>query len=80
MISDPDNILTRCQYIRSVRTLYQLYYLCRRYLLYFLYLSLFFFYTTTSVSLIKVRISDIVASLLIRYLSPTANPPEAIAA
>ena len=37
-------------------------------------------YTTTSVSLIRVCISDIVASLLIRYLSPTANPPEAIAA
>ena len=37
-------------------------------------------YTTTSVSLIRARISGIVASLLIRYLSPIANPPEAIAA
>ena len=37
-------------------------------------------YTITSVSLIKARISGIIASLLIRCLSPIANPPEAIAA
>ena len=37
-------------------------------------------YTTTSVSLIRARISGIVALLLIRCLSPAANQPEAIAA
>ena len=43
-------------------------------------LAFLLIYTTTFVSLIKVCINGIVASLLIRYLSPIANPPEAIAA